>query len=247
MTISKLFLLLGCFGLSGCVETYKLNAVQPGAEPKVEENDRPRIDLDTETAKLSFVVFLSEQCKGLKADAPGPAAKTWTEKNPAANVCVNRISAYAADQCAWITRRQNQVVVTTSLLTEVTALGASAVTAGAIMAHPSNASKTPAGILAASVLANSDKVKGVTTTTVPLKDMLAVGANYAEMVGLASDDLDVIPSPLPTGSMTGGREQVMVGGNSNLWMDLRKDPRMIRLARVHDAVLSLCTGNAIGL
>jgi hypothetical protein len=231
--------------LCGCIETEKLNALRPDGGAKfAERDDRPRVNHLKDEAKESFIAFVANECRrstleNLVAEnpklAPGQTASGGSggAGPPAptiASLCVNRISAYAVDQCAWITRSQNKAALTTSLLMSFATIGAATASNIAILAHPSTASKSGASLLAASILGTSDKIKVLSTATVPWEDMLKIGPAYADAISLQNSDIPADFTP--------------DAASLDAWAS---DPGIKRLARVHDAVLGICTGNAIGI
>jgi hypothetical protein len=252
--------------LTGCVQTSDLYAVRQWEGPKPgEPDDRPRINFDQLEAKVSFVEFVKHECTkknlGEKAQQAFPV-NSWSndELNWQAAVCVQRIAAYATDQCIIITRRQNVVAADANL-----ALGAVTLTAGlAAVSYAIKGSSddriTAASLAGAASASNTSRGFIPTNSIVKVADFLAVAPSYAAAIGITNGDLEKALNyePLEAHNILGKwsvenqkrqKEAKTTHTRSNIIPrpEITGDVEMIKFARVHDAVFANCSANAYGV
>ena len=225
-------LIMMLLSLTACVQTDQLYAVHNGPKPIGPRDDAPRIYLDKEQVKASFNTFLDAQCSNLKSpnwqvtikpgpDGHAPADTDWAHMNPISAVCAARVAAYAVDQCRYMTLQFNRAVLSTKVLVQSASIAAALATDGLALAHPNASNKTATAALAAAVAGNAGNVGSIgDPLTVSPGDMIDAAPKYGEAIGL--DD----GSDFPKAAMSSSAPA--------------------KLARLHDAVLSMCSANLLG-
>jgi len=242
--------------LGGCVQTSDLYAVRQWAGPETHQpDDRPRLNLKELEAKASFAQFVRDECINSVLDTKHNSfsQNPWAAQNAAAAVCVQRIAAYATDQCILISRRQNVVAADVNLALGAVTLG----TGGAALydAIKGPTAKDSEGLLASAATAsNTSRAFLPTAVSVKVGDMLTNALLYAEATGLTDDDLNQAKSykPLDDHGPRSKAERATMIQRQNDQQDENKadapgDGAMVKFARIHDAVFAACGANAYGV
>ncbi|UAK25755.1 hypothetical protein [Sphingomonas nostoxanthinifaciens] len=241
------------YTLSGCVQTSDLYAVRQWEKPAtLQPDDRPRINSGELEAKASFAKFVMDECANADVDISKSslASNGWASNNTTAVVCVERIAAYAADQCIMITRRQNVVAGDANLALGAVTLG----TGGAALYYAlKGPSEKDSEALLASAATASNTGRGFLPTTASLKvsDLLSGALIYAEYSGVSKADIEAIKA-FKLKDDHGKRSPALQRAAAaeiakETDFERSADYSMVKLARVHDAVFAACGANAYGV
>jgi hypothetical protein len=185
-------------------------------------DDRPRVDPVDDRPKDSFRYFVANSCKNPPASHED-GATGWPFKNYKSNYCAQIVASYAVDQCDWMALNQNKAAVTANLLAGTAFAAGALATDGLALAHSTNSNAAATAALASAVTANSGGVKNFIPANVAVAPdtMIKAAPVLADAVGLL--DTDFGSNGQPT------------------------DAAIVKLAHVHDQVLSMCGANAIGV
>jgi hypothetical protein len=143
-----------------------------------------------------------------------------------ATKCVKQIAAYAVDQCVAMANNQNNIAGTTQVLVGIATVSAALATDGLALSDPKG-DKTASTALAAAVTSNAAGIPKVVPSSTSVKpvDIITAATVYADAIGLTSIDSSNKASDVSIVYEDGKKEV---------------EAAQLKLARVHDAALSVC-------